>query len=213
MNKNQSKYWRMFLNTQETLNAHTEKWTGIPVIVGAKTEFDELIQRIFGANDRALSQSKAITAEKAAALETVVQKAETLSGKLQAYAAVTGNVELAIRVKITRSDIIREKETNVGMVVAPVIAAAQEELRNLADYGVTETEVPELESAVDGFMALVGTPRTVRNQAFAALSEIDQLVEDANDVVKNKLDTMMLQFKYTEPVFYDEYLRARAIVD
>lgn len=203
----------MFLNTQETLDAHTEKWNGIPVMTNAKNEFDELIQRILDVNERTLAQSEAVTTSKANTLAAVIQKAVTLSGAMQAYAAFTGNVELAGKVKLTKTDITTAKETDVEKMVAPVIQAARKELSNLADYGITDAQVTELETSIDDFNSMIGRPRTIRNQAFAAISRLEELVDTANDVAKQKLDNLMLLFQYTQPGFYDEYLRARTIVD
>lgn len=203
----------MFLNTQEILDAHTDKWSGIPVMVNAKNEFDELIQRILEVNERTLSQSGAVTASKAGTLDAVVQKAVMLSGAMQAYAAFTGNVELAAKVKLTKTDITSARETDVEKTVSPVINAARKEMTNLADYGITEAQITELETSIDDFNSMIGRPRTIRNQAFAAISELEELVNTANDVAKQKLDNLMLLFQTTQPGFYDEYLRARTIVD
>ena len=213
MNKNQSKYVRMFLNTQETLDAHTDKWSRFPVMVNAKNEFDELLQRILDVNERTLAQSQAVTTSKASVLGAVVQKAVMLSGTLQAYAAFTGNVELAGTVKLTKTDIMAARETDVEKVVAPVIQAARNELTNLVDYGVTEAQVTELETSIDDFNSMIGRPRTIRNQAYAAISELEELINTANGVAKQKLDNLMLLFELTQPAFYEEYQRARVIVD
>ena len=203
----------MFLNTQEILDAHTDKWSGIPVMVNAKNEFDELIQRILDVNERTLSQSGAVTASKAGTLEAVVQKAVMLSGAMQAYAAFTGNVELAAKVKLTKTDITSARETDVEKTVSPVINAARKELPNLADYGITEAQITELETSIDDFNSMIGRPRTIRNQAFAAISELEELVNTANAVANQKLDNLMLLFQASQPGFYDEYQRGRVIVD
>jgi hypothetical protein len=36
MNKTQTNHMRMFLNTQETLDANTSMWNGIPVLLDVK---------------------------------------------------------------------------------------------------------------------------------------------------------------------------------
>ena len=59
----------MFLNTQETLDANTAIWNGTPILVSIKNNFDELIQRINVQNEKTLSNSKAVTANKAIALQ------------------------------------------------------------------------------------------------------------------------------------------------
>jgi len=84
---------------------------------------------------------------------------------------------------------------------------------NLTDYGVTEAMITEAETSLDDFKALIGQPRTIRNQAFAAKSLMEELFDSANDLLKNRLDLLMLRFKYSDTEFYSAYERALTIVD
>ncbi len=203
----------MYLNTQGALDANSTLWSSIPVMLSAKNNFDELIQRIGDVNEKTVSNSKAVTADKAVTLNNLIAKAVTLSGILQAYAAVTENVKLAGKVALTKSDLTKIRETDVEARITPVIEEARKELANLADYGLTEDMIVETETSLDDFKALIGQPRTVRNQAFAAMTLLEELFDTANDLVKNQLDKLMIRFKYTNTEFYSEYERARTIVD
>ncbi len=203
----------MFLNTQEALDANTSLWSTVPIMLTTKNNFDELIQRIGDVNEKTVSNSKAVTADKAVTLNNLIAKAVTLSGILQAYAAVTGNVKLAGKVALTKSDLTKIRETDVEVRITPVIEQAWKELDNLADYGLTEGLIVETETSLDDFKELIGQPRTVRNQAFAAMTLMEELFDAANDLVKNQFDKLMIRFKFSDTEFYSEYERARTIVD
>ncbi len=203
----------MYLATQETLDKNSTLWNGIPIMLSTKNNFDELIQRIADVNEKTVSNSKAVTVDKNIVLQNLAEKAVGISGILQAYAAFTENVKLAGKVKLVKSDIVRARETDVEALIAPVITEARNELAKLADYGLSEDMIVELETSLDDFKALIGQPRTVRNQAFAAMTLMDELFDAANNVVKNKLDKLMIRFKFTNTEFYSEYERARTIVD
>ncbi|WP_372650397.1 hypothetical protein [Draconibacterium sp.] len=213
MNKIQTNQFRMLLNTQGALDANSTLWSSIPVMLSAKNNLDELIQRIGDVNEKTVSNSKAVTADKAVTLNNLIAKAVTLSGILQAYAAVTENVKLAGKVALTKSDLTKIRETDVEARITPVIEEAWKELANLADYGLTEDMIVETETSLDDFKALIGQPRTVRNQAFAAMTLLEELFDAANDLVKNQLDKLMIRFKFSNTEFYSEYERARTIVD
>ena len=213
MNKTQTNHMRMFLNTQETLDKNTTLWSSIPVLLEVKNNFDELIQRIEVTNEKTQPGSKAVTANKANVLKALAQKVVSLAGALQAYAAITGNAKLAGEVDLVKSDFDRARETDVEALAAPVIDNARKELENLADYGVTEAMITDAETSLDDFKALIGKPRTIRNQAFAAMSLLEELFDSANDLLKNRLDPLMIRFKYSDTEFYSEYERARTIVD
>ena len=126
---------------------------------------------------------------------------------------MTGNTILAGKVALNKSDIERARETDVEALITPVIDEARNELTNLADYALTEDTIVDLETSLDDFKALIGQPRTIRNQAFAAMTLMDELFDATNDILKNKLDKLMIRFKLTNTEFYSEYERARTIVD
>ncbi|MCE4566658.1 hypothetical protein INQ51_20220 [Maribellus sp. CM-23] len=98
-------------------------------------------------------------------------------------------------------------------LVQPVIDEARANLPELADFMLTEEMIVETETTLDDFKAMIGQPRTIRNQAFAAMTLLDDLFAQINALVKDKMDKLMIRFEITNPEFYDEYKRARTIVD
>ena len=61
--------------------------------------------------------------------------------------------------------------------------------------------------------ALIGQPRSIRNKAFAAMNVLEELFDTTNGLLNNKLNKLMIRFKFTHTEFYSEYQRARTIVD
>ena len=86
-------------------------------------------------------------------------------------------------------------------------------LKSLAPYGVTKAQVTDLLTSIDDFRELVGQPRLIQSQANVAKKAAKELVENAVDILNKKMDKVMLQFKYSNPSFYEGYQRARVIVD
>ena len=213
MNIVQTKHQRMFLNTQTSLNNNTSLWNTIPILVSMKNDLDELIQRIEAQNEKTNPGSVEITANKEQVKNGLVQKAMSLSGTLQAYAAINNLPEITAKVKLTKTDISRARETDIEALVKPLIDIARKNMKQLVDFVVTEEIVSDLETSLDDFKVLIGQPRTIRNQAFAAMTLMDELFDATNDILKNKLDKLMIRFKLTNTEFYSEYERARTIVD
>ena len=212
MNKVQTNQFRMFLNTQDMLDANTTIWNGTPIIVSTKNQYDELIQRVVEKNEKTNPNSKGVTRNKDQALLNLTEKVVSLSGILQAYAAFNNDIVLAGKVKFVKSDLIRARETDIEGLINPFIDIAREKIGDLADFSVTEEGIVELETSLDDFKVLIGQPRTIRNQAFAAMTAVDELFDETNDLLKAKLDKLMIRFEFTNPEFYDEYKRARTIV-
>ncbi|GET33223.1 hypothetical protein PbJCM13498_20860 [Prolixibacter bellariivorans] len=213
MNTNQNKHLRMYLNTQAALDNHTNKWNTLPIMVAKKNEYDELIQRIIGQNEKTNPASKGVTESKEMVRNGLIGKAVSLSGTMQAFAAVNDDPALAEKVTLNKSDLTRCRETDVEAMVVPLITEARNHIEALADYQVTEDMILEIETSLDNFMALIGQPRTIRNKAFVAKTVLSDLFDQADDLLKNQLDKLMIRYSITDNDFYEEYTRARVIVD
>lgn len=86
-------------------------------------------------------------------------------------------------------------------------------LTELADYGVTETQVTDLDTISDDFRELVGIPRRKIAQSQVAKKEASALVDEAVALLTDRMDNVMLQFEATHTTYYEGYKRARVIVD
>ena len=213
MNQDQNKHMRMYLATQTVLDNYTLRWNTIPVMVTVKNELDELIQRIEDKNEETDAASLGTTAQKEAVRRGVGEKAASISGILQAYAAFNNDQALAAKVKLIKSDLLICRETDVEGAVRPVLTIARNLLGELADFMLTEAMVVETETSLDSFKTLIGQPRIIRSQAFAAMSMLDELQEQVDRLLKQKLDKLMIRFEYTDQAFFEEYTRARVIID
>ena len=87
-------------------------------------------------------------------------------------------------------------------MVKPLIYIARENLEQLVDFVVTEEIVSDLETSLDDFKVLIGQPRVIRNQAFAAMDKLDELFDATNKLLKEKLDKIMIRFEYSDTEFY-----------
>ncbi|SFD93798.1 hypothetical protein [Thermophagus xiamenensis] len=213
MNTRQNQLYRMFLNTQSVLDKFTDKWNTVPVMVQVKNQLDELIQRIQNLDQETVADSQVVTVQKDQILEQLAIKVAILSGIIRAYNALNEDTPLPENLNISKTDIIKAREADVESIVAPLIEKVRSNLENLADYGVTEEMINEVETTLDDFKALIGKPREIRNSVFAAINSLDELFDKTSDLLKKSLDGLMLRYQLSDPVFYDEYSRARVIVD
>jgi len=213
MNTNQNKHLRMYLNTQTALDNHTNKWNTLPIMVAKKNEYDELIQRIIDQNEKTNPASKGITESKDLVRHGLTEKVVSLSGTMQAFAAVNDDPVLGEKVSLTKTAMNHCRETDLEAMVVPVVVEARNHMEALADYQVTEDMILEIETSLDNFMALIGQPRTIRNKAFVAKTVLSDLFDQADDLLKNQLDKLMIRYSITDNDFYEEYTRARVIVD
>lgn len=212
MNNKQGNYFRMFLGMQDFLNEQTAIWSPITVVVKYKNNLDEIISRI--AEKSALSQEGVGIKERKDQLRSVLAlKLSNLSGVLQAFAVEMEDADLANAVKANRSELLAMKESEVDPFALKITGVAQKNMDALVDYGITESYITEILTTLADFNQLIGKPRSILNQKYVTLESLDELINEGNTLLREKIDKIMLMFRERNPEFYKGYERARTIVD
>jgi hypothetical protein len=212
MNKTQINHFNMFLNTQGFMDDNTTKWNSIARLTEIKNDFDEIITRISAKSQDAVTMM-GVTGKKEALRSQIGLKISAVSGVLQAFAYDKGDTDLAGKVKATKSDIERMREQDINGFVRAIISIAQENIQELAGFGINESNLTETLTSLEEFNALIGKPRSILNKKYATLDTIEKLFDEGNALLNNKLDNIMLIFRESDPEFYNGYERARVIVN
>lgn len=212
MNKKQTNKLAMYLAVQQVCKKHQTVWNGLPIAVNLFAEFEAKIREIQGAARKQEEVQKGIREDKQALRGTLADKLEVIVSALTAYAHINQNHELAAKVRYQPSEFKwRDKEVIFKEKAEIVLDQAQQHLSQLADYGITDTHLAALTSDIDAFAVKLGAPRAAITARKEATTSIEQLVKHVDELLKNKFDHLMVQFK-ADP-FYATYVSARTIVD
>ena len=101
-------------------------------------------------------------------------------------------------------DLGTEMLTLARGIPAPVPGSTQP---GLADVGLTEGKLDLLETQIETYNLLLGTPRGARGTKTAATGNLQQTMEEIDRLLEKGLDKLALQFTGTP--FHQEYLLAR----
>jgi hypothetical protein len=212
MNQKQSNKLRMYLAVQGALANHKTVWQTLPAFVVGEGEFDEQIVSI-----RSLVQvqenRKGGTVDKAQTLNALVDSAFEVAGAIRAFARVSADNELAETMSFSRSDITFGRDSQVLARCQIIHDKAVELGASLTDYGITPAKLTALQNQTDAFAVVEAKPRQQSATSAAATKSLPQLFALADEVLNDRLDVLAIQFKETEPAFYNEYTTARVIVD
>lgn len=212
MNQDQSNHFDMYVATQDHMNNNPAVWSGVPVIVTVKNNFDELVSRMAGQSEKAQSKLS-VTGRKEILIKQTGLRASELSGSLQAFAAITNKPDLMKEVDFTKSDAVRMKEKELVTYVGNMIKIARNNLAALTDYAITDEQLTELETTLEDLNDLIGKPRNILNQKYVAIGQLSELFDTCNKLLRDQMDKLMLRYRTSNPEFYEGYLRARTIVD
>ncbi|PIB35794.1 hypothetical protein BFP72_10505 [Reichenbachiella sp. 5M10] len=212
MEANTLNRYQMALSTQNYLDTHNGTWSAIPIINTFKASLDELIQGMKEQLKRVGESTKGYTEDKNVLKEQISNKVAVLSGALSAYAMVSDDHDLHQNAYLTKSDVLKLRDTELPERLSHLADLLTEHLTALVDYGVTEAQVTDLTSSVDDYRETVGLPRLKMTATNLAKRSINELMDDISGLFTEKMDKVMLQFQWSNPSFYAGYKSARTIV-
>ena len=79
------------------------------------------------------------------------------------------------------------------------------------DVGLNPGKLDLLETRIETYNLLLGTPRAARGEKSAATANLQQALDDIDEIYEKGLDKMVEQFRGTN--FFQEYQSARKIDD
>ena len=196
------------------LDDNTEKWSAIPKVAEFKNAFSTVAAQIDEVQEAQQAAQVFLGKNKKQIKKDVAFKGDVLNDGIEAFALVTGDNKLRNKMEASFSDLYRLRNADFIPAIKEIIAAYEansETLQN--EYGVTVEQVDDLKASFDDFLAINGQPRAYKIASVQATKSLDQLFDDASDILENKLDKVMSIFKRRDVGFYNGYLAARVIVD
>lgn len=214
MNKSQLKYYRMFLAVQNTLDNNTSVWNGNPKFTETKNLLDTEMEGIENLAEATSKSTKGDTRDKNQIRKAIENKLLALGGTIAAHAALTNSESLKSELITTRSGLESSKETDL-ITYSEILAKQATDMQDLltTEYGVTSSEIEDLTTVVAEYKPLIGTAKPKQAAINAAKNTLDEHVNQANSLLKNVIDKLLLRYQFTNPTFYNEYQQSRTIVD
>lgn len=210
MNSTQANKLNSYLAVKAVLDG-TEVWESLPAFAAGVEELAEHIATLQSLAQTQASQSGA-AAEKAQTFQVLVDAAFETAAATRACAVASSNRELAKRVDYSRSDVGKGRDTEVVARCQDILSAATENVASLADYGITQANLPELKKKIENFQSVQAKPRQSRATSSSATKEIAKLFTQVDELLNERLDGLAVQFKDTQAAFYNAYTTARFIV-
>jgi hypothetical protein len=213
MDKETMNKYQMARSTQNYLDTNNATWSAIPIANTFKTELDD---QLLGVGEQLKGtgvSTKGITIGKNDLKKQISIKTVVLSGALSAYATASKNPDLLSNGSFAKSDVTSMRDIELPGRLTGFTDLLTAHLKPLVPYGVSRPQVTDLLTSVDDFREQVGQPRLIQSKANVAKKAAETLVENALEILNDKMDNVMLQFKFSNPSFYEGYKRARVIVD
>ena len=202
----------MALAVEDVCNGNAAILPTVPAFASAYTDAQGHVSNIqvFAQNQE--QDVSGIAADKKQARLAMCNTALPIAGAVHAYAVKTKNNELAAKTDFSLSDLMAGRAEKSAERCQNIYDAANTNLANLADYGVTAAKLALLKAAIAAYNLLITKPRDARVTGKTVTGNIDTEF-DGLDESLGIMDDLIPQFAPANQKFVDDYNNARRIVD
>jgi hypothetical protein len=180
----------------------------------AAAKLKALVRLILEAGQKQQSAGQpGVTDEKAHARLSLVSRAHEIAAATHAAAITAGMTELAGRSDYSLSSLMRGRDTAVVERCVDIHASASENLPLLAESDVDANTLTEFQRKIDAFEKLKPAPRHRRVTRSVATKSVKTVMKEMDRLLTSRIDRYMVKYKNAQPEFYNEYQKARRIVN
>lgn len=213
MNKKQIARLSMLYNVQRTCNEARSVWSAHSAFAAGVAELDALLREVEDAVETQLANTTGQARSKAASAEAMLGLAQVVARAATAYAQVVDHRVLLAQMRIPGSLLRRTSNVLLARRCQAILEAAEPHLVALADYGVDQARLDALRTAILDHQQLVTAPRQAIMARKAATERIRMALRRSADLLRYRLDGLLVQFATTAPDFHRAYRNARIVVD
>ena len=212
MEVRQTNQVNMFKAVSAYLAENNSVWSSMPPFAAAVTAFNN---GIAGIDVTAQHQETPTgdTLDKATARDALEDVLFLTCQALSVLAHSESDNDLLALVSVTPSTLHKMDAEELSNRAAAVLAKAQTKQTSLAALHVTQSNVLELDSALQNFNATKTGPRTRAAERKAQTQSLAGKIRAVSGILRHQIDPMVNLFRRTNPDFVAGYRAARVIID
>ncbi|HLK27156.1 MAG TPA: carboxypeptidase-like regulatory domain-containing protein [Puia sp.] len=213
MNKTYEARLNMFDAVNAFCNDNPIITATVPAFQDTLTDFQSIVDSIHSTAYLEAGVIKGITADKKELRLSLCEAAANLASVVYSYASSTDNNELKEKANFSVSSLKKMKDGMLASVCINIEGIANDNLAALADYGITAASLNDFDDQIKIYVGKASSPRNAVSQRASYSKTLKSLSKQANDLLKNQLDKIAVQFKKDYPDFYATYANNRIIVN
>ena len=179
----------------------------------ARTRFSEAVTAIETKDIEYMSMTAGKALSKENIGEELCESIYEIGSALSLYAMSVGNVELKERVKFSKTELRRLRDTDLVRKGKEVNELAVTNGTSLGSYGITAERITAFGVMVNDYDAKLGDKEVSFADKTAARQELKDLFKAADTILKDEIDRYMEIIGGNSPDLYNQYKSARVIKD
>jgi len=213
MNKRQNNKLKSYNDITAVLSANQSVYEVYPVIKMAVENLFSIITQIKTLATQSAIDNTGITEQKTVIKEKLSSLAVELAASASAYAVDLNDKEMEAALDFSYSDIRYARDNDTISITSAIYNELAEHNGKLTDYLVTDDDKSALKRLIDDFEEVSKNKGLQHSQSVSDTKKLCLLFKEADGVLTQKLDRLLMRLRRKAPSFYNAYLTARNIID
>jgi len=213
MNAKQEAKLTMGKGVEQHLDTNSAIIAAVPALVTAVSELKTIIANIVGTTQLKDVNLAGIAIDKTVSKQTLAQKTADIAGFIYAFAAATDNNTLQQEVNYNLSKLLKTRDEQLAPRCQIIHDKGIEFKTQLADYGITDATLADLQAAIDSYSATSPKTRTAISTRKTLKSNLAEEFRQLDAVLKKRIDKLINIFRDSHPDFVKTYESNRIIPD
>lgn len=213
MNNTQRNKLNMYEAVLTTLNTHSAVWNNMAAMNETVADLTGLLAQIRGAGAQLADSTTGLTQVKAEKKKQMANQAVALASVAFAYAAKQKDQALKSVLNYSFSKLYHETDNTSIDRCSAIYQRLLQLLPELRSYGVTETDLQNLQRVIEAFKQAIGDKGSIKSGSVVGNKTVVTLFAQTDELLKERMDKLVLWYKDTHPTFFNTYTHARNIID
>ena len=201
-----------FLKTRQFLNDHSAQVAAVvPIISTIKQTFDSQLDGLLQTIQAANTDISGYTLLKKDARENLSNNCLIISRALMLLATFNKMPDLLEKVNYVPSAFIKMRDTELYTTAQMIIELVAPHQNNLGMYGVTSSQVNDLQTTAIDFLAVIQLPKDKIGERASYNARIETEIRAIDETLKTQLDVAMTIVGLSETTLKLQYDSSRAI--
>lgn len=211
MTKAQENKMTMYLGLSEILNQHAAILQTLPAGKNAQEEFNQKIEAIKtkSKEKEAMTAGKTVTKNEARA--RLIDKVQLVAASIFTHAVEIGDNEQKERFNLRKYYLLRCRDTQIIEIAEMIHETATHQAADLVIYGVQPETLTELSKQIQEYKQAFADREQSVARRITARGVLQDLFHEADEILRNRLDRLMENFKTSHPEFYGAYHSGRRV--
>ena len=203
----------MFRAVVTVFNRFTDSVKQVPALARTVETLTQNLAEIENVHKAQKSDTTGITSGKDSIRDELEEQVLQLAGMLHGYADEHKREDMLSLSRIQASDLRNSAQSELIRVCSTLLDKVTETAGELGDYGFQAEMLTGANELLTQFRDAVPSVRDVQVGKTVATDRLQELISENMHLLDERADRLMRQFSNSQPEFYNEYQKARIIID